>query len=208
MIQIENMLKSFGDRVLFNNFNLEINDGEFIILSGNSGSGKTTLMNIIGGLEAYDNGNILVDGIDLKKVRNNVDFYKSHIGFLFQNFGLIENKSVEKNLDIVKKSALSGISHKEALKMVGLEGYEKKYVYTLSGGEQQRVAIARLIIKKCNIILADEPTCSLDKKNTEGIVKILMQLNKNEGKTIIMATHDETLKNIGNRLISIDDTVS
>lgn len=203
MVKIKNMSKSFGERKLFSKYDLCINRGEFIVLSGDSGSGKTTLMNIIGGLETFDDGEVIVDGQSLAKLRNSTAFFQNTVGFLFQNFRLIENKTVKKNLDIVKKSALSGISQMQALQMVGLMGYEDKYVYTLSGGEQQRIAIARLIIKKCSIILADEPTGSLDRNNAENVIKILMKLNKEDGKTIIMATHDEDLKKFGDCLINI-----
>lgn len=206
MIEIDGLTKRYGEKKIFDNFCLTIKKGEFIVLSGESGKGKTTLMNIIGGLEPFDSGKVIVNGTDLSKKRKsseNIAFFRNTIGFLFQNFGLIENKTVKQNLDIVKKSAMSDISPKDALEKVGLKGYEDKKVYTLSGGEQQRVAIARLMIKKCSIVLADEPTGSLDKHNAEIVMNFLLNLSKEAEKTIIMATHDEVLKMKGDHLIEL-----
>jgi putative ABC transport system ATP-binding protein len=193
MIEIKGLSKSYGDKVLFDNYNLKIDTGEYVIFSGVSGCGKTTLLNMIGSLEGIDNGTIEVDGIDISKKKNQQHYFSEKVGFLFQNFALIEDKTVRENLKLVKKSNQTGVSIKEALKRVHLEEKENSKVYTLSGGEQQRVALARLMIKKCDLILADEPTGSLDKKNADEVMTILENLNK-EGKTVIVVTHDEEIK--------------
>ena len=206
MIKIEHLMKSYGEKKLFNDFNLEVRKGEFVVISGSSGSGKTTLINIIGGLECFDSGAVVVNGVDLAikmKSSESSDFYQNTIGFLFQNFALIEDKTVKQNIDIVKKKAMNRITPKEALEKVGLQGYDNKKVYTLSGGEQQRVAIARLMLKKCCIILADEPTCSLDRKNSDIVIKYLLNLSKEENKTVLVATHDTAIKELGTRLIEL-----
>lgn len=202
MIEIKNISKSFGDKVLFKNFNLKIKQGEYVIFSGVSGCGKTTLLNMIGSLEEVDKGKIIVDGIDISNRKSQQHYFSNIVGFLFQNFALIEDKTVCDNLKIVKKSNQSGISIQEALKRVEMEGKMNSKVYTLSGGEQQRIALARLMIKKCNLILADEPTGSLDSKNASEVMSILEKMNK-EGKTVIVVTHDEEIKNRCERVIEL-----
>lgn len=202
MIEIKGVSKAFSDHKIFDNLNLEIQNGEFVIFSGVSGCGKTTLLNMIGGLEPADSGTILVDGIDISKRKNKLDYFSKKVGFLFQNFALVEDKTVEQNLKLVRKSSQSGVGIEDALKRVGLLEKLKNKVYTLSGGEQQRVALARLMIKKCDIILADEPTGSLDSKNADAVMDILRSLNA-EGKTIILVTHDEKIKKQGKRVIEL-----
>lgn len=202
MIELININKSFGDKVLFDDYNLKIKRGEFVIISGDSGSGKTTLLNMIGALEKVDAGQIKVNGIDILNKRNQLKYYRNTVGFLFQNFVLLEDKTVYQNLNIIRKNNRSGLSIEEALKKVGLEDCINSKVYTLSGGEQQRVALARLMIKKCTLILADEPTGSLDRRNAERVLSILKQLNK-EGVTIILVTHNDELKEKGDRIIEL-----
>lgn len=202
MIEIKNLKKAFGDKVIFENLDLRIEDGEFVIFSGPSGCGKTTLLNMIGSLEAFDEGEILIDGREINSRKKQQQYLREKVGFLFQNFALVENKTVEENLSMVRKNNRSAISMDEALERVGVLEKKKEKVYKLSGGEQQRVALARLMIKKCDLILCDEPTGSLDRSNGEIIMSILKEMNK-EGKTIIMVTHDENYKTYGERIIEI-----
>lgn len=202
MIEIQNIRKSFGDNVLFNNYSLYIKKGEFVIISGESGSGKTTLLNMIGALEKVDSGQILVNGIDIARRKNQLRYYRDTVGFLFQNFVLLEDKTVFQNLNIIQKQSQSGITIEDALQKVGLEDKIDSKVYTLSGGEQQRVALARLIIKKCSLILADEPTGSLDRKNGEKVISILEQM-KEEGRTVVLVTHNDELKKRGGRIVEL-----
>lgn len=202
MVEIKNLKKSFGDRVLFNDLNMKIDDGEFVVFSGMSGCGKTTLLNMIGSLEAIDEGQIIVDGIDISLRKNQQKYLSQKVGFLFQNFALIEDKTVLDNLEIIKKSNRSDVTIDEALESVGLLDAKNKKVYTLSGGEQQRIALARLMIKKCDLILCDEPTGSLDRENGEKIMSIIWDMNK-KGKTVILVTHDEKYKHDGGRIVEI-----
>ena len=192
MITIKNLNKTYGEKVLFDNYNLEIPDKSFVIINGESGRGKTTLLNMIGGLEKPDSGEICIDGTELTSLKNKTDFYKETVGFLFQNFALLENKTVRQNLSMIKKDTRTDCSIEQAIRSVGLEKELDKKVYKLSGGEQQRVALARLMIKKCSVILADEPTGSLDEKNSEIVLQILRELNE-MGKTVIIVTHSQKL---------------
>lgn len=202
MIIGENITKSFGNKILFKDFNFHIEGGEFVCFSGESGAGKTTLLNIIGLLEPIDSGKLLINGREYKTNKDKRKFYAEEVGFLFQNFALLENKTVEQNLKIVKAKGDLSYRIDESLKIVGLTDKMNNKVYTLSGGEQQRIAFARLILKPCNIILADEPTGSLDKRNAELVIGLLKKINS-MGKTVIIVSHDEYVKNSADRIIEL-----
>lgn len=202
MIEGINLCKSYGDHIILDKFNFKINDGECVCFSGKSGTGKTTLLNMIGLLESYDQGELLIDGKLYGNNRDKRQFYREKVGFLFQNFALIDNKTVEDNLELIKKSYRTGYSVKEVLEIVGLEDKLESKVYTLSGGEQQRVALARLYLKQCDLILADEPTGSLDSENAQTVLKMLFDLNA-KGKTLIIVTHDEDVKKRVGRIIDL-----
>ena len=134
MIELKSLKKSFDGHVLFEDLNIIINDGEYVVLSGESGCGKTTLLNIIGGLEKIDSGSVLVDGIDLSKLRNRLVYFQEKVGFLFQNFALIENKTVFQNLDLVYDKSRNETSIDDALEFVGLKNRKNSKVFELSGG--------------------------------------------------------------------------
>ena len=203
MIQCVNLTKRYAKREVIKDLSFSIADGEFVCFSGKSGSGKTTLLNMIGLLEEPTSGRILFDGKEIRGGRARIDLYRNRVGFIFQNFALVEGKTVAQNLNLVKKNCRQdGITVEEALSQVGME--EKLYskVYTLSGGEQQRVALARLYLKKCDIILADEPTGSLDQENAAMVMGILRKLNA-KNKTVIIVTHDDEIKRQCDRILSL-----
>ena len=209
MIKLMNISKKFDDHIIFNNFSLHINDQEMIAITGASGSGKTTLLNIIGLLETADSGKIIIDNQSNIKTNTALSnkIIREKICYLFQNFALVDDESVDYNLNLAleyrKGSKKEKLELKEnALKMVGLNGYLNKKIYTLSGGEQQRISIARAILKPNKIILADEPTGSLDDHNKLIIIDLLKYL-KSLGKTIVIATHDNYLANCCDRVIKI-----
>lgn len=202
MIEIRQLTKSFQGKTLFENLSLTISQGDFVIFSGPSGCGKTTLLNMIGALEPIDTGTIVVDGKDITNKRNQLAYFRTKLGFLFQNFALVDQKTVRQNLEIVQKRYRSGKTIEEVLTSVGLSDKINQKVFMLSGGEQQRVALARLMLKQCDIILADEPTGSLDQVNAKRVMALLQELN-DQGKTIILVTHDETIKQQGKRLVEI-----
>lgn len=192
MIELKNITKYFGDHKILIDFSYRFETGKSYALVGNSGSGKTTLLNIIGKLEKINSGQVLIDGKDLKKIKEQF-YFRDDIGYLFQNYGLIDNETIEHNLDLAfigKK--ISKIDRQnimiETLKKVNLIPDMKRKIYSLSGGEAQRVAIAKVMIKNPPIILTDEPTASLDEKNGREVIDLILSL-LTESSTVIIATH-------------------
>lgn len=203
MIEGINVCKRFGENVIFDHFNFKVETGEFVCFTGKSGAGKTTLLHIIGLIEGLDEGQLLIDGKEIVKSRDKQIYYRKKLGFLFQNFALIDGKTVRENLELIRKNdRIQGASAESVLNKVGLAEKIDKKVYTLSGGEQQRIALARVFLKQCDIVLADEPTGSLDKGSAEKVVALLKELHK-EGKTIVLVTHDEDIQNQCERMIRI-----
>ena len=201
-ITIKELTKSFGGKNLFEDFSLEIDSGEFVVITGESGCGKTTLLNMIGGLEPVSSGSITADGMEITAKKNLQRYYRDTVGFVFQNFALVEQKTVKENLEMIHKKGKTALTMEEALESVGLAHTLHQKVYALSGGEQQRIALARLRLKNCRLILADEPTGSLDRKNGRIVMDILHSFHK-DGKTVIMVTHDESLIRPTDRVIRL-----
>ena len=193
------------------NVSLNFRESEFVSILGPSGSGKTTLLNIIGGLDKYTSGDLIINGVSTKKYNDrDWDTYRNHkIGFVFQSYNLISHQSVLSNVELAL--TLSGVSSserkeraKEALKQVGLEKHINKRPNQLSGGQMQRVAIARSLINDPDIILADEPTGALDSETSKQIMDILKKISKD--KLVIMVTHNpELAKEYSSRIIKLKD---
>ena len=210
LIEWKSLDKSFGPTEVLQDMSGGIEEGEITLLSGVSGSGKSTLLNILGLLETYDKGVVSWWGEENVKPfsRKAEKLLAKRIGYLFQNFALIDHLTVEKNLAIALEMSSSSESEKEqqmleAVQTVGLpEANLEKYLYQCSGGEQQRIAIARLLLKPCDLILCDEPTGSLDEANRDIVINLLLDLSE-KGKTIVIATHDPSLKAIADRVIDI-----
>lgn len=195
--KIRNLSKSFSDKTIISNVDLDINKGDLISISGESGSGKSTFLNIIGFLDKPTSGNINLFGKDMTGAsKSHINkLLRDKIAYLFQNYALIENETIGQNLDVsliyskeTKKN--KEILKKKALEKVGLHLPLNTKVFSLSGGEQQRVSIARILLRPSEIILADEPTGSLDPNTRDDILCLLKELNK-LGKTIIIVTHDD-----------------
>lgn len=210
VIKAENITKKFEDKILFTDLNLEINEKDSIVITGDSGSGKSTLLNILSLIEEVDEGMIIWKGNEIEKINGTKvnKIIREEIGYIFQNYALIDNKTVYENIEIGTKYNKSiSIKNKKkhiyhAIEHVGLTGLEDRKVYSLSGGEQQRVALARIIVKPCSVIFADEPTGNLDTENAKKIIDILFRLNK-EGKTIIVVTHDQSIVSKFNKHIHL-----
>lgn len=191
--------------------NLYIEQGEFVAIMGTSGAGKTTLLNIIGCMDRMTTGQYIYDGMDISKYNNKQlhKFRKEHIGFVFQNFALMENYTVYENIEMpllarkVKKRKQIIL---DVMKEFNIEELAKKLPSNISGGEQQRCALARAIVADTPVILADEPTGSLDSKTGQEIMEYIKKLN-DKGKTVIMITHDSDVANYADRIIRIEDGI-
>lgn len=194
MITLKNLSKSFGRRVLWDDLDLAVEPGRMLALVGASGSGKTTLLNCMGLLQRPSHGHILFDGRDVTRLGPGAQrrFRRDHLGYLFQNYALIENATVKANLDIARRRG-SKSDHAGALERVGLAGREAERVHYLSGGEQQRVALARLMVKRPSLVLADEPTGALDDGNGTMVVDVLRQMSR-EGCAVVIATHNDGVR--------------
>lgn len=212
LLKLENIKKEYkisksNKQIILNDINLELSSGEFVCIYGESGSGKSTLMNIIGGLDNNYDGKVKIDDVSIKEL--DLDNYRrDKIGFVFQNFNLISYFTVFENvmlmLDMVKLKEKEKIKRtKEALRKVGLIKHSHKKPNELSGGMKQRVALARAIINEPDIILADEPTGALDKKNANKVLNILKNLSL-EGKLVIVVTHSNNVKKFANKIITLD----
>ena len=200
-IDLLNVSKSFGSKKIFTDLNLKFESGKSYALIGGSGSGKSTLLNIIGRLEKIDSGNVLVDKQDIWKIKERT-FFKNTVGYVFQNYSLIDNKTVYDNLKLITKDKKTIT---DVLEKVGLSSdYLHQKIYELSGGQAQRVAIARMLMKPRKIILADEPTGALDGEIGKEIIRLLLN-ERDEDKYVIIATHDPAVYNKVDEIIDMKD---
>ena len=204
MIIVKNISKSFKERVIIDNFSLIIHDGDFLGIIGSSGSGKTTLINLLSLLEESDDGEITINNIVDPTSKERMLLRRNVLGNIFQNYALMENCTIKENLKIaIRYQKKKNYDFKEVLMRVGLEHIDlNTKIYELSGGEQQRIALARVILQDSQYIFADEPTGNLDEENTEKVFNILKELNQ-EGKTIILVTHDKGLAERCKRIIHL-----
>ncbi len=207
MLTIKNMTKAFGEREIFSDLNLTFEGGKIYAIIGASGSGKTTLLNLLAQLDTYDKGEIWYRANPIKAIKAQ-RYYRDHLGYLFQNFGLLESQSIRENLDlglIGKKLSRKEKDHlqREALNRVNLPYLDlDKKIYVLSGGESQRVALAKIILKDLPVLLADEPTAAIDPENAKEIMEMLMAL-RNENRVIIIATHSPIIWDLADEVVKL-----
>ncbi len=212
MITASNLTKRFGDVLALDEVNFTVEPGEFVFLTGPSGSGKTTLLKLILREVTSDKGEIKVNNIDLKKIpQRRLPDYRRNIGIVFQDFRLLADRNIEENVALPLevrgvKPAEASASAKKALEVVGLAKRGKFFPSQLSGGELQRAALARAIVGKPQLILADEPTGNLDPKTAQSIMKLLKAIHEELKTTVLMATHNVDIVNHSSlRVISLLD---
>jgi putative ABC transport system ATP-binding protein len=210
VLEMRNVSKSFSKKRVVEGFNMSVMPGEFVAITGKSGAGKSTLLNIIGLLDRADKGGSMAlfgspaPSINSPKARA---LLRNRLGYIFQNASLIDQDTVEANLKLAQRftrtpRAKRAGERKTALLLVGLEGMEKQRVYRLSGGEQQRLAVACLLMHPSELVLADEPTGSLDAENRDVVMTLLHSL-RNRGKTIIVVTHDAVVAATADRVVAL-----
>lgn len=212
MIDIKGVTKNFGALEVLKGIDLHINKGEVVSIVGPSGAGKTTLLQIMGTLDQPDNGEVVIDDVNVNKLSTNKlsDFRNRHIGFVFQFHQLLPEFTAQENIMI--PAFISGLSRSEArkrsmelLKFLGLEDRAKHKPAELSGGEKQRIAVARALINKPAVIMADEPSGSLDTKNKQELHQLFFDLRDKFGQTFVIVTHDESLAKLTDRTIHLKD---
>jgi len=210
-IEINGIKKGFGEgesRVeVLKGIDLELEKGEFCVLLGPSGSGKSTLLNIIGGIDNPDSGYISVNGektADMSE-KNLTVYRRKHLGYIFQMYNLIPNLNIKENVEVGAYLSDNPLDVDEVLKILGLYEHRHKLPNQLSGGQQQRTAIGRAVVKNPDILLCDEPTGALDYNTSKEILKLIEDINKKYGNTVIMVTHNDAIKDMADRVVKLRD---
>ncbi|MFA6829691.1 MAG: ABC transporter ATP-binding protein [Bacilli bacterium] len=210
-LEIKNISKIYGKDELevkaLDDVSFSIDKGEFVIILGASGAGKSTLLNILGGMDTPTKGEYIIDGRNVSGYNEKTlgDFRRDDIGFVFQFYNLISNLTALENVEIASSIVRNPLDADTILKDVGLEKRKFNFPSQLSGGEQQRVSIARAVVKNPKLLLCDEPTGALDSKTGKSIIKLLYSLSTKMNSTVIIVTHNQALAKLGTRVIRISD---
>lgn len=210
-LEIKGIRKSFGtgdSRVdVLKGLNLEIEKGEFCVLLGPSGSGKSTLLNIIGGIDVADEGSIIIEGEQLEDMtEKKLSLYRrKHLGYIFQMYNLIPNLTVRENIEVGAYLSDRSLDVDELMRTLEIYEHRNKLPNQISGGQQQRTAIGRAIVKNPDILLCDEPTGALDYRTSKEILKLIETVNRKYGNTIIMVTHNGAIKDMADRVVKLRD---
>lgn len=210
-LEINGIRKSFGagdSKVdVLKGLNLEIEKGEFCVLLGPSGSGKSTLLNIIGGIDAADEGSIVIEGEQLEGMtEKKLSLYRrKHLGYIFQMYNLIPNLTVRENIEVGAYLSDRPLDVDELMQTLEIYEHRNKLPNQISGGQQQRTAIGRAIVKNPDILLCDEPTGALDYRTSKEILKLIETVNRKYGNTIIMVTHNDAIKDMADRVVKLRD---
>lgn len=209
IVEFENVTRIYtsGDHKLraLDNVNMTLDEGKFVVILGPSGAGKSTLLNMLGGLDSPTSGKITVNGKDISTLSSNelADYRAKTVGFVFQFYNLIPTLTVYENIALVNEIASNHLDAKKMLAEVGLNDHLKNFPSELSGGEQQRVSIARAIAKNPKILLCDEPTGALDSETGVMVLKLLLSMARNYGKTIVIVTHNQNIAKMADVIIRV-----
>lgn len=208
-LSLKNVGKTYtsiaGDVKALTNVSFELLQGEFVIVIGQSGAGKTTLLNLLGGMDTLTEGDIILDGKNISKfTKKELTTFRRHdIGFIFQFYNLMPNLTALENVELATEITPNSLDPAKCLEMVDLANRADHFPPTLSGGEQQRVSIARAIAKNPKLLLCDEPTGALDYKTGKKILKLLYDISKKQNKLVIVVTHNQAIKQMADRIIEI-----
>ena len=208
---VRNLCKSYGKdeaRVeVLKDINVAINKGEVCVLLGPSGSGKSTFLNIVGGLEPADSGSICVDNIAITDLPANdlVEYRRRELGFVFQFYNLVPDLTVTENIEVCQYLSSKPLPMDDLLKSLGLWEHRRKFPHEISGGQQQRCAIGRALVKNPGLLLCDEPTGALDYHTSKEILELMEQVNREYGCTIVIVTHNDAIKHMAHRILRLRD---
>ena len=209
IVQFKRVTKTYkaGDHVqnALSDVDLELDDGRFVVILGPSGAGKSTFLNLLGGLDNPSSGQIIVDGTDISTLSGDelADYRAAKVGFIFQSYNLIPTLTVLENVSLVEEIAPDHLSPEELLAEVGLADHSHQFPHELSGGEQQRVSICRALAKNPKILLCDEPTGALDSETGVVVLRLLLKMARDYGKTIIIVTHNQNIAKMADIVIRI-----
>lgn len=210
-VEVKDLKKSYGNGEgyvqVLRGISTGIEQGTMCVIQGTSGSGKSTLLNCIGGLDTIDSGSVVVDGKEIADLRGDAlsDYRRESLGFIFQFYNLVPNLTVRENIQVCEYLTQDPLDMGELLETLGLTEHQNKFPAQLSGGQQQRCAIARALIKNPKLLLCDEPTGALDSKTSRDILILLEQINAKYGTTMLIVTHNNSIKNMVHKVIRIKD---
>ena len=210
-LEINNLCKNYGSNETLvkalDNVSFKVEEGEIVVILGASGAGKSTLLNILGGMDRATSGSYIVDGKEISQYNDKSlgDFRRYDIGFVFQFYNLMPNLTALENIQLGESVAINPMNSRDALVAVGLEKRANNFPSQLSGGEQQRISIARALVKNPKILLCDEPTGALDSKTGKFVMSTLLDLAKENHRTVIIVTHNANLRALANRVIRMSD---
>ena len=211
-IEMKNSYKRYklgqSEIIANNDISFEIEKGELAIILGSSGAGKSTVLNILGGMDTNDEGNVLIDGKDISTFNEKelTNYRRNDVGFVFQFYNLVPNLTAKENVELASEIVKDALDATEVLQSVGLGERIDNFPAQLSGGEQQRVAIARAVAKNPKLLLCDEPTGALDYHTGKQVLKILQDMVRKEGATVVIVTHNQALAPIADRVIHMHDS--
>lgn len=210
-LEIKELKKSYGKDSSFiqvlKGVSTGVERGQMCVIQGTSGSGKSTLLNCIGGLDTMDSGSVKVDGQEIFGMKQDKlsDYRRDNLGFIFQFYNLVPNLTVKENIQVCEYLSENPLDMEELLETLGLTEHQNKFPSQLSGGQQQRCAIARALIKNPKLLLCDEPTGALDSKTSRDILLLLEKINEKYGTTMLIVTHNNSIKNMVHKVIHIKD---